>query len=130
MSPQPEDDNLFLTRDELRRLEARFDSRLQAELGLRDDRVAAIASRIDLTEKYTDALAERLDDGLETVGRRFDALHSWFDGLDSKIVDWKDGMLQMMKENRDTVARITLIGVAATLVCALSAVLVVALVSN
>ena len=104
-------------RDDLRRLEARLDARLQevnARLVLNDGRFAAMADRIHQTDRRVDSLSARIEPRLRSMERRFDAIDTRLDLTDARMVDTRDQLIGEMRESRSQHARTTLLGFAGT----------------
>jgi len=103
------------TRDDLRRLEARLDARLQevnARIVLHDGRFAAMGDRINQTERRTDALAARIDSRMRSIDRRFDGVESRLDSTDARVQQTQDRLLDEMRGSRRQSTRTTLLGFA------------------
>ena len=119
------DDHEPLTRDDMRRLEARFHAWL-AELAawpaLHDGRFAALTGRLDEADRRADSLAASLDSGLDTIADDFDGLDSRSDRLESRITDLRTSTVAMLRGHREATTRATVIGLAVTV--SLNAVLI------
>jgi len=75
-------------RQELRRLEARLEARLQevnARIVLHDGRFAAMGDRINQTDRRNDALSARIDSRLRALDRRLDAIEARFDAIEAHL---------------------------------------------
>jgi len=86
------------TRDDLRRLEARVDARLQeinARIVLRDGRFAAVSDRINQTDRRTDALSGRIDSRLRSIDRRFDGIEIRLDQQDARLQELVDQLIDV-----------------------------------
>jgi len=89
------------SRDDLRRLEARLDSRLQevnARIVLHDGRFAAMGDRVNQSERRSDALSARIDSRLRSIDSRLRSIDRRFDGVGNRL-DHADDRLQ---ETRDS----------------------------
>ena len=83
------------SRDDLRRLEARLDSRLQevhARIVLHDGRFAAMGDRINQSERRSDALSARIDSRLRSIDRRFDGVENRLDHADDRLQETRDSL--------------------------------------
>ena len=83
------------TRDDLRRFEARLDSRLQeinARLVLHDGRFAAMGDRSNQTDRRSDALSARTDSRIRSMDRRFDTIENRLDRLATQLVSIGDDL--------------------------------------
>jgi len=77
-----------VTRDDLRRLEERFDARFQeikARIVLHDGRFAAMGDRINQTDRRCDALGARVDSQLRSMDRRFDGVETRLDHVAAQL---------------------------------------------
>jgi hypothetical protein len=103
------------TRDDLRRLEARLDARLQevnARVVLHDGRFAAMGDRINQTDRRCDALSARIDSRLRSMDRRFDTVETRLDTTDIHLQDTRDRVLDEVKSARRQQAKMTMLGLA------------------
>jgi len=107
------------TRDDLRRLEARFDARLQevnARIVLHDGRFAAMGDRINQTDRRCDALAARIDSRLRSMDRRFDGMENRLDNTDARVQETQDRVLDELRGSRRQNTKTTLLGFAGSTV--------------
>lgn len=98
------------TRDDLRRLEARTDTRLQevnARIVLHDGRFAAMGDRINQTDRRTDALSARLDSRLRGIDRNFGdieadmkAVRAGFAEMDARLCRIEDYLMRRRRFRR------------------------------
>lgn len=103
------------TRDDLRRLEARFDARLQevnARIVLHDGRFAAMSDRIHQSDRRTDALSARIDSRLRSIDRRFDGVENRLDNTDARVQETQDRVLDELRGSRRQNTMTTLLGFA------------------
>ena len=90
VTPPAGDGDEPVSRDDLRRVEARLEARLQevfARLVLHDGRFAAMSDRVSQADRRADTFRSRLDSELAVVDRRFD-------GLDSRLDSTTPGVLK------------------------------------
>lgn len=113
------DDQETLTRDDLRRLEARVQARL-AEVAawpvLDDGRFAAMTDRLDQADRRADSLAARLDSGLGTIADRVEGLGNRHDLLDTRLADLRTSTVALLRCYRTATTRATVVGIAAAIV--------------
>lgn len=91
--PQPANDAAAggadqVTRQELRRLEARLDGRLQevnARVILHDGRFSAMGDRVNQTDRRSDASSARVDSRLRALDRRLDSLDARVRAMEGEI---------------------------------------------
>ena len=86
------------SRDNLRRLEARFDARFQelnARFVLHDGRFAAMGDRVNQTDRRLDALGALVDSRLRSVDRRFDGVESRLDQQDARLQELVDRLVDV-----------------------------------
>ena len=86
--------------DDLRRLGARLDARLQevnARIVLHDGRFAAMSDRINQTDRHADALSARIDTWMRSIDRRFDT-------ADNRL-DWQDERHQEVLDRLNDIER-------------------------
>jgi hypothetical protein len=88
MSLPPGGDAELITRDDLRRLEARLDARIQG-VGSRvtehDGRLAVLSERADHLDRRCDILSERIDIQFRRVDDRFDMVDARLDRVEDLI---------------------------------------------
>ena len=110
MSGGPTNDAARLTRDDLRRFEARMDARLQevnARLVMHDGRFAALADRLSQTSRRADVLSDRVDSRLRSIDRRFAALDTRLDATDTRSGKARDQLIDALRDHNSAVARRT-----------------------
>lgn len=84
----PGDSSVPPTRDDLRRLEARLDARLQeinARLVMHDGRFAAMGDRVNQADRRNDALSARVEARMRSMDRRFDTIDIRLDVLAAQL---------------------------------------------
>ena len=104
-----------LTRDDLRRLEARLDARIQEVRGrvvVQDGRVTAMGERIDQVDRRCDVLSERIDIQFRRVDHRFDAVEARFDHNDARMEEMLGDVKGEVRAGRRHQTRMTMLGVA------------------
>lgn len=102
-------------RDDLRRLEARLDARMQevsARLILHDGRFAAVGDRIDQTDRRCDALSTRIDSRLRGIDRRFDNVEHRIETTDARVQQTQDRVLAELKISQRRQTTTTIAGFA------------------
>lgn len=100
-----------LTRDDLRRLEARVDARLQwvhERMGVFDRQRSVLGERVDQLDLRCDMLSARVDSGLHRMNERFDAVESQLDRSHGNMRE----MLDEVRAGRKYHSRMTMLGVA------------------
>lgn len=100
-----------LTRNDLRRLEASINARLQRvgeRLGLHDRQFTALGERIEQVDARCDVISARIDTRLHRMDRRFDSVESQLDTSDGHMRE----MLHEVKAGRKHQSRMTMLGVA------------------
>jgi hypothetical protein len=111
MSMPPGGDPEPLTKDDLRRLEARVDARLQwvnDRMGMYDRQHSVLGERIDQLDLRCDMLSARIDSRLHRIDQRFDAVDTRLETSDGHMRE----MLHEVKAGRRYHSRMTMLGVA------------------
>jgi hypothetical protein len=111
MSMPPGGDMDPPSKDDLRRLEARIDARLQhvsVRMGVYDRQYSVLGERIDQLDLRCDLLSARIDSRLHRIDQRFDSVESRLETSDGHMQE----MLHEVKAGRKYHSRMTMLGVA------------------
>lgn len=98
------------TRDDLRGVEVRLDSRLQevaARLVLHDGRFAAMGDRVNQADRRNDALSARVESRHKAFDRRFDAVDYQIEQAKGELRDEMRRLSRELDSCRHLLSRLT-----------------------